>query len=679
MGGVRPIDLWNQWAIQILVLLSFTLQVVLLLLAGIRRRKAPTVLRFLLWLAYQLADSTAIYALGHLSLSSTPSRDHQLVAFWAPFLLLHLGGPDNITAYALEDNKLWQRHLLTLVVQVLGAAYVLYKHTDASVLLAAFLMFVAGVLKYGERTWALKSANLGSIRSWLRKKPPAKHYVYPEYDKVDLSQSQVFKGDLHEEEEVLLRRAHSVFHVCLRAAVDSALDTDPDSSDKRLLRYEWKTMWRLVEMELSLLYDILYTKAAVIHTWSGYTIRVFTLGATVSSFLLFWFNLKPGHNSVDIAITYTLLAGAFFLELTSLLNALGSSWTLAFLYYTRWSWLHHEALCRGRWDRFRHKVVSLRRFLKLNIIASHESRRWSGTMGQYNMLGFCSRGTGGPIGWLMQVLGFEEWWNKKHYSWSIEIPENVKQLMHNHVLHQIHEKVNTIGVLRKSWGDEALANHADLQWYLGVELSEGILMWHIGTDIFLIRRRKQRMVDGHHSEDTDGIVREIEAISNYMMFLLVRHPYMLPGLALNRLYQVTCDDMAKVWHAHKKSGSTLDSDISDGHVKTGLLKRLFGLHGEAEREKLARVLYNNGGTTFSHKTPRLPFAISLAYKLCQKEDEKILKVVLQVWMEILFYAANRCSGESHAKKINSGSELTTFLWLMAENFHHYLRMQHVAI
>ena len=66
MGG-WPIDLWNQWAIQILVLLSFTLQVVL-----IRRRKAPTVLRLLLWLAYQLADSTAIYALGHLSLSSTP-------------------------------------------------------------------------------------------------------------------------------------------------------------------------------------------------------------------------------------------------------------------------------------------------------------------------------------------------------------------------------------------------------------------------------------------------------------------------------------------------------------------------------------------------------------------------------------------------------------------------------
>ncbi|KAB8094794.1 hypothetical protein EE612_022137, partial [Oryza sativa] len=33
----------------------------------------------------------------------------RLVAFWAPFFLLHLGGPDSITAYELEDNQLVTR------------------------------------------------------------------------------------------------------------------------------------------------------------------------------------------------------------------------------------------------------------------------------------------------------------------------------------------------------------------------------------------------------------------------------------------------------------------------------------------------------------------------------------------------------------------------------------------
>ena len=95
-AGGGPLDIWNEWATQILVPLSLTLQVVLLLFAEICRREASAVPTFLLWLAYLLAESTAIYALGLISLSSALNK-HQLVAFWAPFLLLHLGGPDSIT------------------------------------------------------------------------------------------------------------------------------------------------------------------------------------------------------------------------------------------------------------------------------------------------------------------------------------------------------------------------------------------------------------------------------------------------------------------------------------------------------------------------------------------------------------------------------------------------------
>jgi len=65
-----PLDLWNEWATKILVLLSLTLQVVLLLLAGIRCREASPTPKFILWLAYQLSDSTAIYTIGHPSLSN---------------------------------------------------------------------------------------------------------------------------------------------------------------------------------------------------------------------------------------------------------------------------------------------------------------------------------------------------------------------------------------------------------------------------------------------------------------------------------------------------------------------------------------------------------------------------------------------------------------------------------
>ncbi|KAJ1269939.1 hypothetical protein BS78_06G016500 [Paspalum vaginatum] len=38
-------------------------------------------------------DATAIYVLGHLSVITQQSPEHELMALWAPFLLLHLGGP----------------------------------------------------------------------------------------------------------------------------------------------------------------------------------------------------------------------------------------------------------------------------------------------------------------------------------------------------------------------------------------------------------------------------------------------------------------------------------------------------------------------------------------------------------------------------------------------------------
>jgi hypothetical protein len=159
------VDLRNEWAVQSLVLFSFTLQVFLLSFAWIRRHSISAVPRLLLWLAYQLADSTALFTLGHLSISSK-LPEHQLVAFWAPFLLVHLGGQDTISAYSFEDNRLWLPHLQTLVVQVMGAAYVLYKympHGERLVIVAAVLIFVVGILKYGERIWALRSASFDSI------------------------------------------------------------------------------------------------------------------------------------------------------------------------------------------------------------------------------------------------------------------------------------------------------------------------------------------------------------------------------------------------------------------------------------------------------------------------------------------------------------------------------------
>uniref|UniRef100_A0A0D3G720 DUF4220 domain-containing protein n=2 Tax=Oryza TaxID=4527 RepID=A0A0D3G720_9ORYZ len=138
---------FKDWEIQILVLLSFALQLLLFFFGGLRRRTSRAWLRIFLWLTYLPADFIAVYALGYLSrhLPTTandhiccqtcpgktllPSQiHHDFTLLWAPFFLVHLGGQDTVTAFAIEDNELWSRHLLNMIVQI--TLFKMHLYTD---------------------------------------------------------------------------------------------------------------------------------------------------------------------------------------------------------------------------------------------------------------------------------------------------------------------------------------------------------------------------------------------------------------------------------------------------------------------------------------------------------------------------------------------------------------------
>ncbi|KAI5009381.1 hypothetical protein ZWY2020_011518 [Hordeum vulgare] len=278
MAGV--VRLWNDWEVEILVLVSFMLQVFLLMFAWMRRRNISVVPRTLLWLAYLLADSIAIYILGHMSFCGKSHGHQQLMAFWAPFLLVHLGGQDNITAYSIEDSQLWPRHLLTFVVQTVGVAYVLYKYVAGSwaLVTAAVLIFVSGVLKYGERVWALKLSSLENMGKFLdsRKLIEAKREQDAPWDQrknldpeaIQEQHVQWGQGENLDAEEVL-QGAHDLLPICMAQFVDYKFWPSPFQSKAVELLNNKGQMFELVEMQLSLMYDFLYTKAAVVFTCWG--------------------------------------------------------------------------------------------------------------------------------------------------------------------------------------------------------------------------------------------------------------------------------------------------------------------------------------------------------------------------------------------------------------------------
>jgi hypothetical protein len=155
-------------------------------------------------------------------------------------------------------------------------------------------------------------------------------------------------------------------------------------------------------------------------------------------------------------------------------------------------------------------------------------------------------------------------------------------------------------------------------------------------------------------------VKEVQTLSNYMMFLLVKRPDMLPGLAQNKLYQWT-----------KRSLDTQWNDI----ISNGLISD----PGFQPSENLASALYEKELSGPFVQKFRLSLAIKLAKILVSSTNKpnNTLQLVYEVWADFLIYTANRCSRESHAKKLNSGGEFTTLVWLMTDHLHQVDVNRHV--
>lgn len=608
----------NEWAVQVLVIFSFALQIFLLMFAWIRRQNVSTVSRFLLWMAYQLADSVALFTLGHLSISSR-LREHELVAFWAPLLLVHLGGQDTITAYSIEDNGIWLRHLQTLIVQVMGAIFVVYRYIPGSeplIIAAAVLIFIVGVLKYGERVWALKSASMDSIWRSLDKSNTSGRDK--ERDKLLLKLLE--RRDCLDDEEVLMA-AHGLLDICkglfigLRRMRRTYLHEVMDSF--KLCGH----LDTLMEMELSLMYDILYTKSVVIHTNYGCCIRVIAPLATVTAFVLFQISTKEGHNRHDITISYILLGGALVLEMASLVRAVGSTWTLAWLYYKNWRWLHDQLLA------FR------------QVFGAGKHRRWSGSIGQYNLLLSCAcdkaETTGKKRAWLPGLRRICDWCrgSKLHYSRSTEVSDSTKELVLGELL-RIVRHGKEIGPFPGMLTLQHFKLDELISWSIkDIGFEESIIAWYLASEICMFKSRSKN----------EKLLEAIRVLSKYMVFLLVEQPYMLPGPVRRSRYQEIHDALCKMMQSAKGADYTSPRKRVDWALQSGL-----------------RSLVNSFGAPADYDT-----GVRLAQMLYHRPMK--LEVIFGVWVEMLCYVADNCSRESHAKQLSSGGELVTIVWLMARH------------
>ncbi|KAL0697809.1 hypothetical protein Bca4012_053931 [Brassica carinata] len=343
-----------------MLILSLTLQTILIFFAPTRKRASSKSLTILLWSCYLFADWSANFASGLISKNqwtdpkpnqSEPRRDPKLMALWSPFLLLHLGGPDTITAFSLEDNALWTRHLLGLIFQAFVCVFVVFLSLPNPLWPSILLLFTAGIVKYLERTVALSVASSGKFRhsgiqtKGLKRSDVEEGLEEPTPTDVFGLLAWMFRTERRPMEIVKPERdltdleivqhaftLYSHFTSLISNFVFSFRDLKASQALFNVLNPQEALM--VLEAELCFIYDALYTKSPVLHTKKGFLFRVIASGSLVWSFCKFHYRDEKSLDQfqhTDVVITYTLFLAGIVLDFISTFAFFLSDWKLAVL------------------------------------------------------------------------------------------------------------------------------------------------------------------------------------------------------------------------------------------------------------------------------------------------------------------------------------------------------------
>ncbi|XP_073261076.1 uncharacterized protein [Populus alba] len=673
------LNLWNNWEIRGMVLLSLLLQTILIVFGPRRKTNARSWIRILVWSAYLSADMVATVALGNLARSQgdlsgdvLEKANNSIQAFWAPFLLLHLGGPDTITAYSIEDNELWLRHLLGLVVQV-GVAFYVFSRSRGSGILTfiAIPMFIVGIAKYAERSWVLWS----SCSKSLKKSSLLDFWRSYRHSRISETPPQVLQ-------ENYLLQAYVFSYISKFMMQDLAPGIcELISSREVISKNTADGAFKVVEVELGLIYDMLYTKAPLIYSRAGIILRCISSLLSVTVFITFQVKIdKHAYSTTDITITYLLFVAAVFLEFYAFLCLVLSDWTMIWLIDKGGNGL---------------TIVTYSLIRKLT-----RSERWSRSISQYNLI---SSSIESEPPKCLGLLGIDEMMRQMHVNRK-DLNVGLQGLIFEHLrvkAQKIKEDFNFCDKNLRSKiigqrGDGVLEREGllrDYKWCTTeVEFSRSILVWHLATEFCYCDDMKE--ADAYLNKDGSNVSTKYErsrCLSEYMMYLLVIRPNMLSKGFDDEGYLATLQDLRGLKYPRSKEYQrTLrelwgrDRGRDDEEYQRTILQEMWGVKdrsrddGEYQRtlreleglkdrgpddEEYQRTSRKSSELVFQGlwKTEKsvLRGGEKLARQLLLLGPEKRWEIINEVWIEMVAYAAAHCPWKEHTQQLRRGGELLT--------------------
>ncbi|KAM3288647.1 hypothetical protein P3S67_022077 [Capsicum chacoense] len=690
--------IWDAWDIRVVILFSLTLQIILIFFAPFRKRVSTYYLTLPLWCSYLLVEWAANFAVGHISdsnkgngnKSAGENKVEDVLVFWAAFLLVHLGGPDTISAFALEDNTLWHRHFLGLLTQGGAVAYVFFATVSRNKLwIPAVLIYVSGVIKYGERIWALYLASLDRFRESIMKDPdPGPNYakLMDEYSSkiaanlpTNIEMIHEYHGDLEAEMSVkrknlsdveIVEEAHYFFEKFKGLIVDLIFDfRQRNESRNFFLSLEANDAFRVIEVELNFIYDVLFTKMIVANTYWGYVFRLICFLLEVAAAILFYRWDKRGLPRWEIGVSYILLLGALILDFSSFLMLLFSDWTAVVL--KKKGYVLPRLPMPFRWL----------------------SRRWAESVSQFNLINYCVRGRSKFMEFIYRWLGFIDVLNRIMYVKSQKFTDELKKFIYEEIKNKssLAEDLDTakeIWLAKGDWTLRANSSSHLLPYITESNFDEILLVWHIATELCY-----SIVIDGDKAksspEKPPANYREMSKIlSDYMLYLLVMQPAMMSAVAgIGQIrYRDTCAEAEKFFRSrniisstNKDQGEQCCNNFFTCSCLNGTPNEEDGQvqnRREKKHESACKAILgvNAAVRPVQVKGDRSKSALFDGRRLAKELDELLghginkWELISKVWVEMLSHAAINCKANNHCNQLSKGGQLVTLVWLLMTHF-----------
>ncbi|XP_039167389.1 uncharacterized protein LOC104455426 [Eucalyptus grandis] len=649
-----------------------------------------------------MADSVAIFGIGLIcqrsnSCSCVVEVDEAIRALWASFLLLHLGGPDTITAFSLEDSLLWRRHTLSLIFQGGVAIYVFVQifSNNKSLATPTILVFLIAIIKNVERLVALNLSSLPKMKQSMLSQQRSSHgedrTLLREINFPNDGSSN--EGEPKLDESIVVKHAFYFFQIFKIFIGDLIFSREERQMSRQYFQnVSAMDALRVISVELQFIYEVLHTKALAIRSTLSYFFRFIAFTHIVIAFILFIRLERHRLHALDVKITYSLFLGGIALDVIALFMLIFSDWTVAEIKgYNRGS---------SQRDSFLNKLISAMDHLRKPRFTTCEEpkanatyevlntllifQRWSESISACNLFSEfskesprkmykrdCCQGitcicniccfpilmVKGIISCLHQAGGtMAGGGGQGAFRFDrAQMIANTKYVSKNPFINKLwifmfeevrrksieandETQVKNVFDARGDMFLQSIMEEIDCSELLvhvtDTKFDFSILAWHIATEMWYIMDEENMGSIARNDE------REFSKIlSDYMVYLLLNQSDVVS--AVGDVAQMTSAEILfEIW------------------VQT------FGFTMSVE--DLCNKLYKVSPSTLN-STSTLGEGIKLAQEMARLGDMK-WKVMSGVWVEMLSYAASHIKGNAHVLVLSKGGELLAFVWLLMAHF-----------